>query len=387
MEKTTPAIVIKSKFVTPDQREKSGNYQEFLNYMDRKDTHAHENAFLEYEDYQDYMANDEKSTGLFSANNDSLNENDKEYMKNLFGNCQDKGSILWQDVISFDNDWLKEVGILTDTHVDEKRLKQATRRGINEMLKKEGLSDTAMWTAAVHYNTDNIHVHIATVQTSNFIERGKRKLGSLESVKSKVINNLMDKTMDYEKLNFFIREQVIRKKREDDLLSLKNKIANRELVKQFKHIHQILPEDKRLWKYNMNGIADSRKEIDKFTTMYIEKHFKKEFEEFKSSLDKEVENHKRLYGNGEKAEKYRDTKMKDLYTRMGNTVLKEVKDFDAKRSSDLTKSFRKKPNIFKEHKDLKDAFYGINRVMKNEMQNYKNLNEFEKLQREKEMER
>lgn len=387
MEKITPAIVIKSQFVTPDQREKSGNYQEFLNYMDRKDTHAHENSFLEYEDYQDYMANDEKSTGLFSANNDSLSENDKEYMKNLFGNCQDKGSILWQDVISFDNDWLKEVGILTDTYVDEKRLKQATRRGINDMLKKEGLSDTAMWTAAVHYNTDNIHVHIATVQTSNFIERGMRKLGSLESVKSKVINNLIDKTMDYEKLNFFIREQVISKKREDDMLSLKNKIANRELVKLFKHIHQNLPEDKRLWKYNMNGIADSRKEIDKFTTMYIEKHFKKEFEEFKSSLDKEVENHKNLYGNGEKAEKYRDTKMKDLYTRMGNTVLKEVKDLDAKRSTELTKSFRKKPNVFKEHKDLKDAFYGINRVMKNEMQNYKNLNEFEKLQREKEMER
>ncbi|MGB6405904.1 MAG: relaxase MobL, partial [Planococcus donghaensis] len=78
MKNVTPAIIIKSKFVTPSQREKSGNYQEFLNYMDRKDTHAHENEFLEYETYQDYMANDEKSTGLFSENNDSLNENDKE---------------------------------------------------------------------------------------------------------------------------------------------------------------------------------------------------------------------------------------------------------------------------------------------------------------------
>lgn len=387
MKETTPAIIIKSKFVTSNQREKSGNYQEFLNYMDRKDTHAHENEFLEYEDYQNYMANDAKSTGLFSANSDFLNENDKEYMKSLFANCQDKGSILWQDVISFDNDWLKEVGILSDTHVDEKRLKQATRRGINEMLKKEGLGDTAIWTAAVHYNTDNIHVHIATVQTSNFIERGKRKLGSLETVKSKVINNLIDKSMDYEKLNYFIREQVISKKREDDMLSLRNKIANRDLVKQFKHIHQILPEDKRLWKYNMNGIADSRKEIDKFTTMYIEKHFKNEFKDFKKSLDKEVENHKRLYGNSEKAEKYRETKMTDLYTRMGNTVLKEIRDYDKKYSSNFTNSLSNKPNIFKENKDFKDAFYRMDRVMKNEMQNYKNQNEFEKLQREKEMER
>ena len=383
--KDSPAIIIKSKFVTPSDRDKSGNYQEFLNYMDRKETHANENEFLEYKDYQDYMANDEKSTGLFSANSDELNGNDKEYMKNLFGNCQDRGSILWQDVISFDNEWLKENGIISDSHVDEKRLKQATRKGINEMLKKEGMLDNARWTAAVHYNTDNIHVHIATVQSSNFKERGKRKLGSLEAVKSKVINNIVDKSKDYEKLNFFIREQVISKKREDDMLSIKNKIANRDLVKQFKHIHQLLPEDKRLWKYNMNGIADTRKEIDKFTTMYIEKHFEKEFKEFKKTLDKEVENHKKLYGESEKSEKYRDTKMNDLYTRMGNTVLNEIKDYDKTEKS--TPFNLSKSNVFKENKDFKDVFYRLDRVMKNETQNYKNLNEFEKLQREKEMER
>lgn len=382
MEKLTPAIVIKSKFVTPSQREKSGNYQEFLNYMDRKDTHAHENELLEYETYQDYMANDEKSTGLFSSVSDSLNEKEKEYMKDLFADCQNKGSILWQDVISFDNEWLKENQIIDGTHVDEKRLKQATRNGINAMLKKEGLLESAVWTAAIHFNTDNVHVHVATVQDSNFKERGKRKLGSLETMKSKVINNLIDKSKDYEKLNYFIREQVISKKREDDMMSLKNKIVNRDLVKQFKHIHQHLPEDKRLWKYNMNGIADTRKEIDKFTTLYIEKHFKKEFEDFKKTLDKEVENHKRLYGDSEKAEKYRDKKMTDLYTRMGNAVLNEIKEHDKKTSAILSK-----PNVFKEQKDFKDVFYRIDRVMKNELQNYKNLNEFEKLQREKEMER
>lgn len=384
--KNSPAIIIKSKFVTPSDRDKSGNYQEFLNYMDRKETHANENEFLEYKDYQDYMANDEKSTGLFSANSDELNENDKEYMKNLFGTCQDRGSILWQDVISFDNEWLKETGIISDSHVDEKRLKQATRKGINEMLKKEGMLDNARWTAAVHYNTDNIHVHVATVQTSNFTERGKRKLGSLDSVKSKVINNLIDKSKDYEKLNYFIREQVIAKKREDDILSIKNKVVNRDLVKQFKKIHQLLPNDKRLWKYNMNGIGDTRKEIDKFTTLYVEKHFKKEFEDFRKTLDKEVESHKKLYGDSEKAEKYRETKMTDLYTRMGNTVLNEVKNYD-KENPKGSIGYSKKANVFKEQKDFKDAFYRMDRVMKNEVQNYKNLNEFEKLQREKELER
>lgn len=386
MKNITPAIVIKSKFVTPSERANGKNFQEFLNYMDRKNTHAHENELLEYETYQDYMENEEKSTGLFSSNNDSMNEKEKEYMKNLFENCQDRGSILWQDVISFDNEWLKESGIMTDSFIDEKRLKQATRKGVNEMLKKEGMLDNAKWTAAIHYNTDNIHVHIATVQTSNFKERGKRKLGSLDAVKSKVINNLIDKSKDYEKLNYFIREQVISKKREDDILSIKNKVLNRDLVKQFKHIHQLLPEDKRLWKYNMNGIADTRKEIDKFTTLYVERHFKKEFEDFKMTLNKEVENHKKLYGDSEKAEKYRDTKMTDLYTRMGNAVLTEIKQYD-KNSNSIKDVSQSKTNAFKEQKEFKDVFYSINRVMKNELQSYKNQNEFERLQREKEMER
>ena len=280
MTKTTPAIVIKSKFITPSQSSKNGNYKDFLNYMDRKNTHAHENELLEYETYQEYMDNENKSTGLFSSESDSLNESEKEFMKNLFADCQNKGSILWQDVISFDNDWLKENQVMNGSHIDEKRLKQAARSGVNEMLKKEGLAESGIWTAAIHFNTDNVHIHIATVQNCNFKERGKRKLGSLESVKSKVINNLMDKSKDYEKLNYFIREQVISKKREDKMLSIKNKISNRYLVKQFKHIHELLPEDKRLWNYNMNGIADTRKEIDKFTTLYVERHFKKEFKVF-----------------------------------------------------------------------------------------------------------
>lgn len=384
--KDSPAIVIKSKFITPSDRNKSTNYQDFLNYMDRKETHANKNEFLEYQDYQDYMANDEKSTGLFSANSDELNENDKEYMKNLFENSQDRGSILWQDVISFDNEWLKENGIISDSHVDEKRLKQASRKGINEMLKKEGMLDNAKWTAAIHYNTDNIHVHVATVQTSNFKERGKRKLGSLDTVKSKVVNNLIDKSKDYEKLNYFIREQVIDKKRSDDILSFKNKVVNRDLVKQFKKIHSMLPEDKGLWKYNMNGIANIRKEIDTFTTMYIEKHFKKEFDDFKKNLDNEVDKHKKIYGDGTKAEKFRETKMTDLYTRMGNTVLKEVKKYD-KENNSIQSNVGKRSNSFKDQKAFKDVFYNINKVMNNEMQNYKNLNEYEKLQREKELER
>ncbi|WP_268398117.1 relaxase MobL [Bacillus sp. T17B1] len=76
------------------------------------------------------------------------------------------------DVISFDNEWLQENGVLKDGFMDEQKMKQATRNAVNEMIRKEGLSDSAIWLAAIH--TDNIHVHVATVQTNNFRERENR---------------------------------------------------------------------------------------------------------------------------------------------------------------------------------------------------------------------
>ncbi|RKD26504.1 hypothetical protein BEP19_16845 [Ammoniphilus oxalaticus] len=325
----SPAVIIKSQFKMGKQQTANGSFRNYVNYMDRADTHSEKN---EFQSYQDYMSNEEKSTGLFTNEKDVLTDQEKERFKDTFKDMQEKGSVLWQDVISFDNDWLKERGVLQDKGIDEKKLKNVTRSAVNEMLKHEKLLDTTIWTAAIHYNTDNIHIHVATVQTKNFRERGKRKPSSIEKMKSATVNQLLDRSKENERLNQFIRNDLIQSKREDPILSLKNRIVDRELVSQFKKIHSMLPEDKRLWRYNMNGIQHVRPELDKLTDMYIDRHFKTEFEDFKKQLDQEVAVYKKSYGENSKAERYRETKMKDLYTRMGNTILKEVKDFDQKQN-------------------------------------------------------
>lgn len=384
MNKIIPAVVIKSKFITPSNDSK---YKDYLNYMDRKNTHSFENDLENYKDYQDYMSNEEKSTGIFTLDKDSLTEDEKNELKNLFKVSQENKSNLWQDVISFDNDWLRECGILQDDFIDEKKLKQATRNAMTEMLKKEGMDDSALWSGAIHYNTDNIHIHIATVQFKDIRERGKRKQKSIDAMKSKVVSTLLDRSKENQKLNEFIRERVIYTKRQDNILSLKNQILNRDLVKQFKKIHSMLPDDKRQWNYSMNGIANVRPEIDKFTKMYIEKHFKEEFKDFQKRLDKEVEIYKKTYGNNSRAEQYRETKMNDLYKRMGNTVLKEIKQYDYNSQRDMS---RKKHSDFKRkiqmNRDLNELFYRVNRAMNDDFDHYKNQKEFERLQYEKERE-
>ncbi|MBT2583124.1 MobP2 family relaxase [Planococcus sp. ISL-109] len=376
-----PAIVIKSKFIVGSGGGTSFN--NYLNYMDRAETHDKTNDF---EKYQDYMSNEEKSTGLFTLNKDSLNDEDKVYFKEEFKKAQESGSVLWQDVISFDNEWLKESGVLEEKNIDNKQIQDATRSAVQDMLKKESMIDSAIWTGAIHYNTDNIHVHVAIVQTKNFKERGKRKQGSIDSMKSKVANKITDRSKHNEKLNVFIRERVINSKRDDPLLSLKNQVMNRELVRQFKKVHQLLPEDKRMWRYNMNALKEVRPEIDKLTTLYIEKNFKTEFKDFQKQLEKEVEIHKRMYGNSEKSENYRETKMTDLYMRMGNTILKEASAYDWKQKEQIRKS-NKKPSALFVQRDLNKAVYLVNRYAKDDLENSKNQRAYEQLQQEQEYER
>lgn len=376
-----PAVVIKSKFIAGSDGRTSFN--DYLNYMDRAETRDKTN---EFEKYQDYMSNEKKSTGLFTLSQDSLTEKEKVYFKDKFRQAQESGSILWQDVISFDNDWLKETGILDDKTIDNKQIQEATRSAVQDMLKKEGLIDSAIWTGAIHYNTDNIHVHVAIVQTKDFKERGKRKQGSIDSMKSKVSNKILDRSRHNEKLNEFIRKRVIETKRDDPFNSLKNRVVNKELVNQFKKIHQQLPEDKRLWKYKMNAISHVRPEIDQLTTLYIQKHFKEEFKEFQKQLDKEVEVHKRMYGNSANSERYRETKMTDLYTRMGNTILKEVSEYD-RLQKELTRKRNKKPSKLIVQRDLNRAVFLVNRYAKADLESVKNQRAYEELQREQEHEK
>jgi MobL relaxases len=374
--KITPAVIIKSKFILPFAAKHK--FKDYLSYMNRLNTHSHENGF---EKYQDYMRNEEKSTGLFTNDKDFLNEEELENLKEVFKQSQEKGSILWQDVISFNNEWLKETGIYKENFIDEKKLQQVTRKAVNQMLKKEGIENSAIWSAAIHYNTDNIHIHVSTIQTKNFRVRGKRKQQSLDAMKSSVSNSILDRRKENEKLNDFIRNQVIASKRNDDLTSIKNHLVNYEMVKQFKLIHKMLPEDKRLWRYNMNGIANERPEIDKLTNMYIQKHFKKEFEVFKKQLDKEVEFYRKTYGEDSRAEKYRETKMKDLYTRMGNTILKEIKEYDYKIKSD---SIKNKIQKIKRDREISNFMFRMNREMNDNLQHYKNQRAFEQFEREQE---
>ena len=85
-----------------------------------------------------------------------LTHSEKRALKDIFQTAQDNESVMWQTVISFDNRWLEQNGIYDSQKqiLDEQKLKEVTRLAVNRLLKSEGL-EHAVWSAGIHYNTDN----------------------------------------------------------------------------------------------------------------------------------------------------------------------------------------------------------------------------------------
>lgn len=384
-----PFVVLKSRFLTKSSS-KSANfsYNDFLNYMDRENTKKEINDFSNYNEYME--KGNEKTSGLFSNNKDHLTDKEKGKLKDIFKRSQNKGSILWQDVISFDNKQLQETGIINGKDIDEKQLKNVARESINSMLENEGIKDSSIWTGSIHYDTDNIHIHLATVQTHNFRERGFRKPKTLERAKSKVANKLIDRSQENEKINKFIRNTLVQSNRDEPINTLKNKITNPKMVNQFNKIYNSLPNDKRMWMYNMNAIKHLQPEINKLTDMYISKNHSKDFNDFSNNINKNIEVYKKIYGNS-RAIDYKNNVYKDMYTRMGNSILTEMKKFDSEKNNISNINFKKKRNKLQSkyaiRKEMQNSVYHLDRYMNDNLQNIKNQNEHEQLQKEQEMNR
>ncbi|WP_047392448.1 MobP2 family relaxase [Exiguobacterium sp. s168] len=377
-----PGVIIKSKFKLPQATRRARLYTTYLSYIDRPETKARSHQF---ENYHDYMEDELKSSGLFTETQDRLNATEREQLRDIFRRAQENGSILWQDVISFDEAWLQEVGVKENRYIDEQRLMQATRNAIALMIEKEQMLH-ATWTAAIHYNTDNIHVHIATVETIHPRERGKRKPKTIEKMKAQVVHMLAVRTREQEKLNDFIRDEVLAHKRNHSTESLSNRILHPELVRQYKAIQKQLPDDKRQWYYNMNGMQELRPSLNQLTDTYLATHFEKEHASFKQRLDNEVAFYERSYGSASQASTYRKTKEQDLYTRMGNAILSEMRESDKsspKRAKNATSSPKQKiRSAFRRERIMQEMLYRIGRHMNDEWEHIQNQKAFELLQQE-----
>ena len=374
-------IVIVNRFCGPSAKE----YASYIDYIDRNE--AVRNEHLEdYNLFNDYMEHSEKTSGLFTDHRNNLSKEDKRNLKTAFRTAQKNRSLLWQTVISFDNEWLSKHGIydLETGILDENKMKEISRGAIRNLLESENLQN-AVWSASFHYNTDNIHVHVGIVEpipmrqqkmyiqyqyvgnpegdylklgngafvkanNRNMLDRygiplprydripimengepkrkyeyiGRMKESSLKSCKKYVVDQVLDQKENNFLINRIIRDQIVKTKKSLNLAE------DYELAKQFIQIYKAMPQDcnRSLWKYNTNIMQPLKGEIDKLSDMYMEKYHAEDIKLLKRMLHEQSEGYKTAYGNT--GRNFEENKMKELYERLGNAILTELRDYDQK---------------------------------------------------------
>ena len=311
---------------------RSSEFQSYIDYMAREEAQRNQ-AFQTFNVFHDYMENPEKSTGLFTATKDHLTMDEKKELKEIFQTAQDNESLMWQTVISFDNRWLEKNHVYDSKHgiLDEKKLKEVARAAIGTMLEKEGM-DLAVWTASFHYNTDNIHIHFATVEpypTREFMmyqgqieRRGKFKRKNIEVAKSKVVNELMQTREINQKINQTIRRDIVKAKEQRSLAE------NPVFREKFLALYESLPNlPQNMITYNNSIMSRQRKQIDEISKLYLKTYHEAEYTELKALLKHQSELYSEAYGFGQIDRSYAEGKEKELLERLGNAVLREVKQY------------------------------------------------------------
>ena len=404
--KINAGVVVATQFVSSENEVFTG----YIDYICRDEAVRNSNTDKyvidefknEYGTYIDYMDNPEKTTGLFTDSKDNLSQEEKQKLKKVFETAKDNESLMWQTVISFDNRWLEENGLYDSKSLilDENKLKECTRGCMKKMLSKENMNESSCWSASIHYNTDNIHVHIATVEpiptrekikTGKFAGeyKGKFKQSSIELGKSFVVNNIISQQKENQMINEIIRNNIAGSE-------VKNLIGTDDkLYEQFLNIREMLPPDKRTWQYNNNKIKHVIPFIDEFSSKYIDEYFKADFEKLKTALKIQEKKYSTAYGSGEKRNNnLYENKMKDLYYRLGNHVLKEIKNYDneiKKQKYENIKKYRvikrtsKHKPIFKKYDEYKVFTNYIKRIKEcfnKEFESEKNQYIYEQMQNE-----
>lgn len=301
----------------------------YIDYMDRIEARENENDSSIYLEYLDRYTGsigiakifddtkkilDNKVTNLFDEKN-YLTIREKERVKNIYE--KNNNNLRWLDIYSFDNNYLKENGIIIDGKLNSDLLKSIVIKGHKKMLEKENI--IGIWTGAIHYNTDNIHIHFSTLDLNNRV-RGKRKLGSLNKSKSIIANEIGKEYLQeiYKNIDMIIKKDIIENFRNTSKVDIEKLVVN---------LKENLPKDKRNWNYKRLS-KENKREANKISKIILEKYYPKQYKELVEKLDNQEIKLKTIYGSGKKQEysNYKNNKIDDLYYRLGNVIIKKIKE-------------------------------------------------------------
>ncbi len=275
--------------------------------------------------------------GVFSSDKDIVQLKDLDYIRKQLNEGQKNNSVLWQDVVSFDNNFLKKKGILSSKTgiLNEEELQKATKK-MQSVFQKEmdpPLNDM-YWVASIHRNTDNVHIHIATVEKDprrKIITRdgvsqpkGRRPQKIIDHMKSGFANELIGSSEITKELSQ--KRQAIREAIQVNLTSQVEQPTFQVEINQFV---RVLPESRREWFYNKLD-KHQKKMSDHLVDELLKDN--SDFQKYKDLVWKMQNDRQDLYGKSKRENKnYAINQLygkEGIYARNGNALLADLRKID-----------------------------------------------------------
>ena len=345
IEDLTEEQIKEIKKAVPEQ---NLNFKEYIDYMNR--SYATEQQNKEW-------------TAVFNQDANYLQTKRVDQLKRNLEEAYQNGSLLWQGVISFDNEFLAQEGLYDKApgHVDQQAIKNVIREAMPKVIQKEGLSDSAFWWGNIHLNTDNIHVHIGLSEVNSNREkifyrprgrmeyRGNFSQKTIKQLKSDVFHGLINE----QTRNMIVRKEQVLANLKSDLLTnvFKNNQVTLSAEKNFlEQAYNHLPLEKQ-WRYasNAKDFAVSKFFLNKYLDSYFENEGKEDYQKFLTetreflkmyegvySAEKNQTYEKIRYVNGKVVRSQRQSKgyeiekliqrrEQELRERLGNQILRKFK--------------------------------------------------------------
>lgn len=279
--------------------------------------------------------------GYFSSKQDTIRLKDLGSIRKRMRDAQMNQSVLWQDVISFDNNYLRQMGVFDPAtgYLDEAGIRKASRAMMKELAEKEHLNHP-FWTAAIHRNTDNIHIHFGIVEAANSrpmqrykgIEepRGNRKLSTINAMKHTFTANMFDASAMLRDLN--LERNKITKDMRD---AFEESVVQPNFQSELNKFVQTLPEERTKWRYG--SLNKSQKQaLSKLVDLALKDN--QDFAKWNDMFVGYQKYYRDMYGNSKNWKRNASyKKWSDMRYRTGNALLKELREMDAK-----AEHFRKK---------------------------------------------
>ena len=332
---------------------KEKDYTKYISYMSRQYALENKNILSEVEEKElrivkshlkeiaipteDNKEDKKKKVkpGVFSINKTEMTNEDLDSVNQIINKAQNNGSVFYQDVISFDTDFLiKEKLLNPETkELNEDRIQAASRKMMDQMFKDEKI-ESGFWFASIHRNTEHVHIHFGTVETKNtrpiiaveeegrtyFVPKGKRKQQTIDNMKSTFANSLIDRTSELTRISN-LRNTLVQ-----DIKELYEDKSLKEKKKLLEEIYEELPANLKYWQYGSKHISENtRRKIDQITTDLVKDN--PNYQEYILKTEEESEYRKSLFGDSERNDKdYAANKKKDIQKRLGNALLTEMKN-------------------------------------------------------------